>query len=94
MANAKDYQVFIDYVVAKLNGNENEIDYALSRIERYRCSLSAANETIMSLLDNAERDYCTDNDIDYYEFNVEETFEKDWEDIFFDAIGLMDKYKE
>ena len=36
------------------------------------------------------RDYCDDNDIDYYEFDTYAEFEKDIEDIFFDALIKLD----
>lgn len=86
----KEYSTFLEYVISQFDGNEDEINVTLSRLDKFRCSLSAANERITDMIDDAIRDYCIDNDIDYYEFDAEETFDTCFENIFYDAIELMD----
>jgi hypothetical protein len=87
-----NYTDLLRYVSATLAGYEYEIDKAIEDIDHYRCSISSASETITSLIDDAGRDYCDDNDIDYYNFDVESAFGRDLETIFFDALTEMDYY--
>jgi hypothetical protein len=81
-----EYQKFLSYVVSNLKYMPQEIDRAIRYMENYRCPLSSASMDIVDAIDNAIRDYCDDNDIDYYEFDVEENFDIIIDDIFFDAI--------
>ena len=41
-------------------------------------------------MEDAIRDFCDDNEIDYYNFNYEEVFDTTLDDIFFDAIENID----
>ena len=88
-----DYTELLGYIVAALAGYEYEIDKAIDHMGHYRCPLSSASEEIMNRLDDAVRDYCSDNDIDYYNFNVEDAFGRELETIFFDALTEMDYYE-
>jgi len=87
-----NYTDLLSYVVNALAGYEYEIEKAIVDIDHYRCPLSSASEKIMNLMDDAIRDYCTDNDIDYYDFDAETAFDRDLETIFFDALAEMDYY--
>lgn len=84
------YNNLLNYVADALSDYDAEISIALDNMEEYRCSLSSASDTIEGVIEDAIRDYCYDNDIDYYEFDVYYEFEKDIEDIFFDALTKLD----
>ena len=64
-----NYNDLLRYINAALAGYEYEIDRAIEEIDHYRCPLSSASDKIVSLMDDAIRDYCDDNDIDYYNFD-------------------------
>ena len=80
------YNNLLNYIADALSDFDKHITIALNNMEKYRCSLSSASDTIV----DAIRDYCDDNDIDYYEFDTYAEFEKDIEDIFFDALTKLD----
>lgn len=88
-----NYNDLLRYINAALAGYEYEIDRAIEEIDHYRCPLSSASDKIVSLMDDAIRDYCDDNDIDYYNFDVENAFGRDLETIFFDTLADMDYYE-
>ena len=68
-----EYQEFLAYVVNNLKCMPQEIDRVISYMDKFRCPLSSASMDIVDAIDNAVRDYCSDNNIDYYEFNIEES---------------------
>jgi hypothetical protein len=80
----------LNYIADALSDFDKHISIALDNMEKYRCSLSSASDTIVDVINDAIRDYCDDNDIDYYEFDTYAEFEKDIEDIFFDALTKLD----
>lgn len=84
------YNNLLNYVADALSDFDKHITIALNNMEEYRCSLSSASDTIVDVIEDAIRDYCDDNDIDYYEFDTYAEFEKDIEDIFFDALIKLD----
>ena len=83
------YNNLLNYVADALSNFDAQINVALQFMEKYRCSLSSASDTIVDVINDAIRDYCEDNDIDYYEFDTYAEFEKDVEDIFFDALTKL-----
>lgn len=84
------YNKLLNYVADALSDFDAQINVALQFMAKHRCSLSSANCTIVDVIEDAIRDYCDDNDIDYYEFDTYAEFEKDIEDIFFDALTKLD----
>lgn len=84
------YDKLLTYVADALSDFDKHISIALDNMEKYRCSLSSVSDTIVDVIEDAIRDYCDDNDIDYYEFDTYAEFEKDIEDIFFDALIKLD----
>lgn len=84
------YNKLLNYVADALRGFDAQINVILQFMAKYRCSLSSANYTIVNVIEDAIRDYCDDNDIDYYKFYTYVEFEKDIEDIFFDALTKLD----
>ena len=84
------YNNLLNYVADALSDFDAQINVALQFMAKYRCSLSSANCTSVDVIEDAIRDYCDDNDIDYYEFDTYAEFEKDIEDIFFDALTKLD----
>jgi 2-hydroxy-3-keto-5-methylthiopentenyl-1-phosphate phosphatase len=84
------YDKLLTYIADALSDFDAEISIALGNMDKYRCSLSSASDTIVDVIEDAIRDYCDDNDIDYYEFDTYAEFEKDIEDIFFDALTKLD----
>lgn len=85
-----NYTELVSYVADSLYDYKNEADIALDYMDKYRCPLTTASETIVDVIDDAIRDWCDDNDIDYYNFDSYNAFEKDIEDIFFDALNELD----
>lgn len=86
----ENYNSLLNYVADSLSHYEEEIAVALKHMDKYRCPLSSASDTIVDVIDDAIRDFCVDNDLDYYNFDIYEEFEKDIEDVFFDALVVMD----
>ena len=84
------YNKLLNYVADALSDFDAHITIALNNMDKYRCPLSSASNTIVGVIEDAIRDYCDDNDIDYYEFDTYAEFEKDIEDIFFDALTKLD----
>lgn len=85
------YNDFLSYVTNALSCYGSEIDSAIDYMDKCRCPLNMASEKITNIIEDAIRDYCYDNDIDYYNFNYEEAFDATIEDIFFDAIEEIDR---
>lgn len=85
-----NYNELVSYVANGLYEYKNEIDIALGYMDKYRCPLTTASDKIVDVIDDAIRDWCYDNDIDYYNFDSYSEFEKDIEDIFFDALNELD----
>lgn len=85
-----NYNDFISYISNALTCYGYEINSAVEYMERYRCPLSTASEKIVDIMEDAIRDFCDDNEIDYYNFNYEEVFDTTLDDIFFDAIENID----
>lgn len=84
------YYNLLSYVVDALSGNDTEIDQAIQVMDEYRCSLTSASDFIVDTIDDAIRAWCEDNDVDYYNFDTYLAFEKDIEDIFWDAVETLD----
>lgn len=84
------YYSLLSYVVDALSGNDTEIDQAIQVMDEYRCSLTNASDFIVDTIDDAIRAWCEDNDVDYYNFDTYLAFEKDIEDIFWDAVETLD----
>lgn len=84
------YYDLLNYVSDSLSTIENEIDRTIETMEQYRCPLTSASETIVDRIDEAIRAWCEDNDVDYYNFDTYLAFEKDIEDIFWDAVEVLE----
>lgn len=84
------YYNLLSYVVDALSGKDIEIDRAIQIMDEYRCSLTNASDFIVDTIDDAIRAWCEDNDVDYYNFDTYLAFEKDIEDIFWDAVETLE----
>lgn len=84
------YYSLLSYVVDALSGNDTEIDRAIQIMDEYRCSLTNASDFIVDTIDDAIKAWCEDNDVDYYNFDTYLAFEKDIEDVFWDAVETLD----
>ena len=80
------YKTLINYVKDWLEDYETDIDLAIANMEKYRCPLYEASNRVFYQLEDAIHDWCEDNNIDFATFDTYETFGKDYEDIFWDAI--------
>lgn len=80
----KEYVTFLnDYVRWNLCDYTAEIAVALKYMDEYRCPL---DDIICDKIWECFSDYINDYDLDE-DTNMEEYFDKDVEEIFFDAIG-------
>ncbi len=84
------YYNLLSYVVDALSGKDIEIDRAIQIMDEYRCSLTSASDFIVDAIDDAIRAWCEDNDVDYYNFDTYLAFEKDIEDVFWDAVETLE----
>jgi hypothetical protein len=84
------YYNLLSYVVDALSGKDIEIDRAIQIMDEYRCSLTNASDFIVDTIDDAIRAWCEDNDVDYYNFDTYLAFEKDIEDVFWDAVETLE----
>ena len=84
------YYNLLSYVVDALSGKDIEIGRAIQIMDEYRCSLTNASDFIVDTIDDAIRAWCEDNDVDYYNFDTYLAFEKDIEDVFWDAVETLD----
>lgn len=77
-----NYETLVKYVKDKLVGYDEEINLCLKYINEYRCGLS---DFIEGRIIDAIDEYCVDNDL-HDDFNLEDVFNRSYEDLFYDAI--------
>lgn len=84
------YYDLLEYVADSLSVIDCEVERTIKTMDERRCPLIHASKTIVDRIDEAIKVWCEDNDIDYYNFDIYLAFEKDIEDIFWDAIELSE----
>lgn len=77
------YETLVKYVKDKLVGYDEEINLCLKYINEYRCGLT---DFIEGRISDAIDDFCCDNDLHDDFYNVEEVFNRSYEELFYDAI--------
>lgn len=80
------YNKLIDKVKLYLADYELEIDLAIRNMDIYRCGLDSASVKIVDLIEDAIKEWCEENEIDYNDFDTYNMFGKDIIDIFWDAV--------
>lgn len=83
------YDSLVSYVCRNLNGLESLIDYAIDCMSKNRCCLSVASNELSDIVYDSFSEWCEDNDIDEDSFDIYDEFGKEIEDIFFDAIKII-----
>lgn len=82
-----DYKEFLERARQTLCDYTEEIALSLKYMDKYRCDLNSASDILIGIIDDIVRDYCLDNDLDFDNFDTYVVWGKEYEDIFFDAIG-------
>jgi hypothetical protein len=77
------YETLVKYVKDKLVGYDEEINLCLKYLNEYRSGLT---DFIEGRISDAIDDFCCDNDLHDDFYNVEEVFNRSYEDLFYDAI--------
>lgn len=57
-------------------------------MDQYRCPIEQASDKITGIIEDAISDYCMDND--YHLDDFYNSIDKDYDDIFYDALSFMD----
>ena len=65
------YRELLDYCQSFVEDFDDRLKSALVIIARDRCSLQRADTILYSEIESAVSDWCTDNDYDYYDIDIE-----------------------
>ena len=65
------YRELLDYCQSFVEDFDDRLKSALVIIARDRCALQRADTILYSEIESAVSDWCTDNDYDYYDIDIE-----------------------
>ena len=80
------YDSLVSYVAENLKEYGALIDYTIDCMYKNRCPLDQASTTLYDVVYDSFLEWCDDNDIDSFAFDIYDEFGREFEDLFFDAI--------